>query len=1148
MLAMLAPFSGSRRSRAALVVFFALAAAAFSQTTGTEILGLVTDATGATIEGAAVKITRIATGEVFTRTTNSAGEYTFPLVEIGEYTVHCDKTGFRSKTVTGLKVETQQKARVNFVLDLGSVSETVEVTASAAALQTENAAVGQVIDNKRVADLPLNGRNMIQLAVMVPGVQYGSRSGLGDGQSGFPIPGEGMSVIANGQREVHQSVTLDGIEAITPLYNITSFTPSIDAIEEFKVQTGSYSAEFGFSSGARVEVSLKSGTNQLHAALFEFLRNDALDAKSYFLNFQVPTTANKLKKNRLRRNQFGTFIGGPAIRNRTFWSFNFEGRREISEQVQTAFWPNQNFRNGDFSALLTPAVNSNTGRPYRAPIAIFDPMTGLPFPGNIIPRTRLDPGAQNMISKFLPQPDFQQADVLDYTAQRNVGIPIDSNQYFGRLDHNLTSRDKLYGRVALQSSQQTINQINPNFPQFRVSEAYNVASGWIHTFGQNVLSEFRFGINNWGDNFVNPRSNTDFDVDSLGIGQWRVVGDGNRKLTPVEAGVPNIGFTMGDQQGRTDDTYSYQFYENLSVIRGKHAFKFGGAYVYAAMNRRAANLTQGTLSYNANESGYDFASFLLGYPDRSQTPQGYPAVNMRSRRFGLYVTDDWKVTSNLTISAGFRFDYLGNPYDLLGQVRTLSFVQTYTTAAGQQIPTLFPTPRSEQAKGKIWEQASGYKQPRLGIAYRPTSKWVIRTGAGRFTSPQHFVQISTMNLVPPISGNYQYNAVTDPAGSIPIDLYGQTYSSPTRKFRTGSQILTNQQPFGTGITLRPQALYMVFPDRKERDVWQWSFDIQRELPGALVANVGYVGSKTTHSANSYENFNSALPSPDTNFQARRPYQSFYDPATPELGIQTLGSITPFDSGSNQHYHALQTRLERRFSRGVAVGLSYTYSKALGDGEDGGNESAFRQVANDRAGSRGRTAFDITHNAVIHFVWEIPFGKRLHGVPAVFLKGWQTNGIISLRTGFPFTPTVGGNDLNTGGDGSPIRPDRLRDGRLSDPSRQLWFDPLAFQRVTCNNPDRPDLCHYGSAGRNILVSPGQRNLDGSIAKNFAVTERVKAQFRTEFFNAFNTPYFAAPNNIGFVSTTSVTPDAPRMGEIQSLRGAMRIIQFGLKVSF
>ncbi|HUQ93672.1 MAG TPA: TonB-dependent receptor [Bryobacteraceae bacterium] len=1126
---------------------FVLAICVGAQTTSTEILGLVTDKTGAAVVGATVAITRVATQQVQRRETNSAGEFSFPLVEIGEYIVRVEHQGFRVRTVSGLKIETQQKARVDFVLEVGSVTETVEVKASAVTLTTESAAIGQVVDNKRVTDLPLNGRNMIQLAVMTPGVQYGSRSGGADGQSGFPIPGSGMSVIANGQREVHQSITLDGVESITPLYNISSFTPSIDAIEEFKVQTGSYSAEFGNSSGARVEVSLKSGTNQLHGTVYEFLRNDALDAENYFLNFERPATVARLKKDRLRRNQYGTFLGGPLIKNRTFWSFNFEKRSEIQEGVATAFWPNQDFRKGDFSALLTPANNPATGRPFRNPIAIYDPLTGTPFPGNIVPQARLHPGAQNVINKYLPLPDFQQADILDFTARRAVPQVIGSRQYFGRLDHNFSGRDKVFGRFAVNSDEWDANVINPNFPEYRVSTAYNVATQWIHTFNATLMNELRFGINNWGDNFINPRTNTDFDLDTLGIGKFRVAGDGNRKFTPLETGIPSMGFTIGDPNGRTDDTYSYQLAENLSWVHGKHTLKTGFSYVYAAMDRLAANLTRGTLSFSANETGYDFASFLTGYPNRSQTGEGYPAVNMRSTRVGAYVTDDWKASARLTVNWGVRYDFLGNPYDLLGQVRTIDLANTYTTPSGQKIPTLQPIPRSDAAKGKLWRQSWGFLQPRLGIAYRPTAKWVVRMGAGQYSSPQHFVQISTANLHPPLSGNQQFDSVTDAAGTVPVVYSGQTYNSQLRRFRPGAPVLTLDNPFAGSTQARAVGVRMFQNDRKDRDVWQWSFDIQRELPGAIVLTVGYVGSKTTHSANGWESFNAAAPSPDTNFAPRRPYTQFYDPATPELGIQTLGRIAPFDASANQHYHGLQTRLEKRYAKGFAVGLSYTYSKANGDGEDGGNESPGWQ-ARDRASSRGRSAFDITHNAVINFLYELPFGKNRKGISGVLLKGWQTNGIVSLRSGFPFSVTVPAADLNTGNDGSPVRPDRLADGRLENPSRRLWFDPTAFQRVTCNIPSRQDLCHYGNAGRNILVSPGQRTLDASGFKNFSLTERFKLQFRAELFNALNTPYFGAPGNLSFVSPTSVVPDGPRMGEIRSLRSAMRIIQFGLKLYY
>ncbi len=1087
--------------------------------------------------GTQITITRVATGLRLTKTTDQNGEYAFPLIDIGQYTVHAEKAGFRSQTVTELRLETQQKARVDFILTVGNVTESVEVVASGAVLETENSTVGQVIDNKRIADLPLNGRNLIHLAAMVPGVQYGSRSGRADGQGGFPIPGGGMSVIANGQREVHQSITLDGVESITPLYNISSFTPSIDAVEEFKVQTGSYSAEFGQSSGGRVEISLKGGTNALHGTAWEFLRNDVFDAETYFLNFQRPASAGRLKKDHLRRNQFGGFISGPLIKNKTFWSFNYEERRQSQESVATAWWPNQNFRKGDFSLLLNPPVNPATGRPVRAPIAIYDPLTGIPFNGNLIPANRLHPGALNVIDKFLPLPDFQQLDPLDFTASRAVPSVIGARQYYGRLDHNFSGKDRVFGRFAVDKSNWEANQINPNFPEDRFSDAYNVATQWIHTFSANVLNELRFGVNNWGDNYVNPRSNSTFDPDSLGIGKFRVAGDGNRKFTAAETGIPGIGFTIGDPNGRTDDTYSYQFADNLSVVRGKHSLKMGVLIVHAAMDRRAANLTRGSLSFSPNESGLNFASLLLGYPNQSLTAEGYPSVRMRSRRAGAYVTDEWRVRSNLTVTAGLRFDYMGNPYDLLGHVRTVSLERPYTTPGGAQIPTLFPKVESEEGKQKLWKQVAPFWQPRLGIAYRPTNKWVIRSGVGQYTSPQHFVQISTANLMPPLSGFQQYDSITD---AVP--------GSTTRMFRPGLPILTLNDPFIGAQAAPPVSVWRLEPDRRERDVWQWSFDIQRELPGSMALTVGYVGSKTSHSANSYENFNGALPSLDTNFQARRPIRQFYDPSEPNKGIQTLGRIFAFDSYSNQHYHGLQTKLERRFSRGLSFGVSYTYSKANGDGEDGGNEGAGRQVYNDRAGSRGRTSFDLTHNAVIHFVYEIPFGKNLKGVSGAILKGWQTNGILSLRSGFSWTPTVGGNELNTGNDGTPIRPDRLRDGRLDGATRALWYDPSAFQRVNCNIASRPDLCHYGNSGRNIMTTPGQRNLDFSLFKNFAVTERFKVQFRGETFNAFNKPYFGQPNNLGFVSLNSITPDAPRVGEIRSLSGAMRVMQFGIKFSF
>ena len=339
-----------------------------AQTTSTEILGLVTDSSGAVVPGAQVTILRLATGETRTALTNQSGDYSFPLIEIGEYNIRCEMRGFTTQTVSGLRVQTQQKARVNFTLVLGEIAETVEVTATAVALKTEDVTVGQVIDNKRVIELPLNGRNLSHLAVLVAGVQFGRRTGMADGQGGFPIPGAAVSIIANGIRETYGTVALDGVDAKNPRTHTTVFTPSIEAVEEFKVQTGSYSAEFGQGGGGIIQISMKSGTNQLHGTLFEFLRNDKLDAESYFLNFERPPNTERLPKDRLRRNQFGAIVSGPVMlpgyngRNRTFWAFDYEGRRDTTERVQTAFFPNNDFRNGNFGALLYSRHQPSNGQ------------------------------------------------------------------------------------------------------------------------------------------------------------------------------------------------------------------------------------------------------------------------------------------------------------------------------------------------------------------------------------------------------------------------------------------------------------------------------------------------------------------------------------------------------------------------------------------------------------------------------------------------------------------------------------------------------------------------------------------------------------------------------------------------------------------
>jgi hypothetical protein len=578
------------------------------------------------------------------------------------------------------------------------------------------------------------------------------------------------------------------------------------------------------------------------------------------------------------------------------------------------------------------------------------------------------------------------------------------------------------------------------------------------------------------------------------------------------------------------------------------------------MERGAANLEEGRYGFGGNQSGLGFASFLLGLPASSESAEGLPLTFPRSNRWGAYIHDDWKVSPRLTLNLGLRFDYNGVPIDAQGLWRTLDFPgdgtevgrgKGFQMAGGAVIPTIFPEFVDERGAVGLFEQDVRFFMPRVGIAWRPADKWVIRAGGGWFDNINHVNTWTIFNLMPPKSGSLLFESPTNIAQTLQVPAVdGGTYAVNTRQYGSGTPILTLNDPFfqtsGGSATVRPINLSHLPPNTKDGDVWKWSFDIQRELPSQFALTVGYAGSKGSHVGNSIANFNSPDPSPNTNTQSRRPFQSVYDPATPQLGVQAIGNIRYIDSYGESFYHGMQAKIDKRFSRGLAFGSSYTFSKSHGDGENGGQEGYVSlQNARDRRSSRARYSFDQTHQWVTHFVWELPGQNLQNGWLRHTIGGWQTNGILSIRSGFPFT--IGqGQDLNTGN--SSVRPDRIASGEIDDPTRARWFDPQAFQRVTCNLPTRPDLCRYGNSGVAILDSPGQRNLDFSMFKNFKITETVKFQFRSEFINAFNTPYFGAPNGIGFLSNTSLTPDASRMGEIRGLRTPMRIIQFALKLYF
>ena len=967
---------------------------------------------------------------------------------------------------------------------------------------------------------------------------------------------------ANGVREIHQVVSLDGVDAKEPRNHITTFVPSIEAIEEFKVQTNSYSAETGFGGGAVTTITMKSGTNELHGTLFEFLRNDKLDAEDYFLNFE--RAGEPEPKDRLRRNQFGLVVSGPIVKNKTFWLVNWEARRERVGRVQETWFPLDEFRDGDFSELLSDSF-LDTGR--QSPLLLFDAFTGDPFPNNVIPPSQIHPGAKNVLDQFVPRAQFREADPLRETARSAVDDVLDSNLFFGRADHHFSDSNRFFGRLAWDEIVGRRGNINPNTPLLSDGRTVNLAASWAHTFNQNAINDLRFGFTAVDIDYTNPRTNDEsFDMDALGVGQIRVAGDGNRPLKPLEFGLPafsGLPFQLRDSGPVLESSGSLQIADHLSIMKGRHNLKLGGEYQHMSLDVGGSNVPRGAFSFGSNESGWAFASYLLGLPRRTTTSEGSPFSLPRANRFGIYVQDDWKVSAKWTINLGLRFDYIGNPVSEEGAWRTISFCGEelpagrgpgcYTDpATGIQHPTIGPESVDERGSVKLWKQRYRFLMPRAGIAYRPSQKWVLRVGAGYFDNLMHMNNFTILSLMPPKSGTNTFNSVTDRAGTVTYTTpAGRTFDNlQTRVFRPGSNVITLDDPFltnvgGTPVT-RPVNTLHIKPDYKNGDIWKWSFDIQRELPRNIAFTVGYVGSKGSHTANSIGNWNSPEPNPDSDLQANRPFQQVYDLAQPEKDLQGLARVRYLDSFANTFHHGLQAKLDKRYSSGLAFGVAYTFSKSHGDGEAGGNEPAqYQAPRSDRRNARGRFRFDQRHNFVAHYVWEIP-GANLSGPLRHIVGGWQTNGVLSLRSGFPFT--VGGRtvDLNVGD--SSVRPDLVGDPRLSDPTRKLWYNTQAFSRNTCDIPERLDLCHIGTAGYNILDSPGQRNLDFSLYKNFNLSESVRLQFRSELFNAFNTPYFGAPRGIGYTNSTQLTPDRALDGEIRRLRTPMRIIQFGLKLFF
>jgi Carboxypeptidase regulatory-like domain/TonB dependent receptor-like, beta-barrel len=1131
----------------ALVIFLMSAASVMAQTASTQILGLVTDSSGAVVPNAVVTARRVETGDVRSTTSNDTGNYIFPLIDSGSYEVTCAAAGFKTDVRRGISVELNQKARIDFQMQIGQAAETIEVSSAAPLLKTEDATLGSVVEQKRIVELPLNGRNFAQAATLMPGVVYGSaRMGV-DGQQTIgtrAMPGQIVGLSANGQRDANQNITLDGVSATDGFKSSMLFVPSLEAVQEFKIQSAVYSAEYGMNSGAQANVSIKSGTNQFHGTAFEFLRNDLVDARGFFL---APTQP----KNELRRNQFGGVFSGPVRKDKTFFLVNYEGRREVRATPGTTSVPTVAMRGGDFSEIIRPGnrwyprdANPSATRAIRLP------GDSAPFPGNIIPHNLLNPVSLNILTSkdgsplpeggFIPLPNFDDQARAANSVINYVGTAdqiLNNDQVLGRVDHRINDNHRLFARYVIVPSTWINNPlIRPTAftSEFR---AQNIGVGYSWVISPTMLNDLRVGYNRIRANQVGLQTDTKFTHRDLGL-DMRVTGDGNRVLTPREEGLPNISITNFAATGSGNVTFNTnetsEVADSVAINHGRHNFKFGGQWRNSPVVNSASNLPRGQLTFTGDIVGVPdaMAAFMLGIPLNANSAEGVPNNDIHQQKVGLYWLDDFKATSRLTVNFGVRWDWFGAVTDVGGRIRNLSFANSdVQTINGVRYPKLVPDPLVAQALYDInWKQV----MPRLGMVYRIHDRTVLRLGSGLFYSPQQTNNFNILGLNPPLSGSTVFS------------------NDPTRP------TATIQNPFaGSPVGGGPAALVMLGYFKADHDnrsmylnnkIWQWTAEIERSFGQDFVTGIAYVGSSGANIDMPVMNWNNPDPGMGA-VQARRPVQSYVDSRTPSALLQ-LGTVRSLESWTSSKYNALQLRAEKRYSHGLTFHASFNYQKALSIGygvnEGGPFGNSYTQDPHNRLADYGRSQIDQRFRLVFSHVWEIPWMRTAKGPANWVLGGWSVNGIIQLSSGLPVTVSQSGDSQNTGAS-SFERPhiitgqsvDRVYDNR----SLAQWFNTAAFIRSKCDGCGGEGIYlgpkGYGNAGVSLFDAPANKTWDFALFKEFRPKEGHRIQVRWESFNFTNTPQFSAPSR---------TLGAADFGRITSTIINNREMQFGLKYLF
>ncbi len=1098
--------------RAVLVLNLILFASwGYAQSTGS-IVGNVVDSSGASISGAVVTITETDTNIQRVLNTDSAGRFVANLMQLGKYTIKVAAPNFQTVQKSGILLEAQGSPEVDFTLSPSTVTSTVTVEANPVQVQSSDASLSQVVHSDQVTDLPLNGRNFVELATLAPGVSTGDQpsdffSGGASSGSETSIRGS-FSLSVAGSRENRTDWLFDGVDDGELTSGALGVMPSIDGLQEFNVLTSNYSVEYGTRAGPTVLLISKAGTNQFHGSLFDFLRNTDLNASSYF----SPINPEYI------RNQFGGSIGGPIRKDKTFFFFDYEGTRNVQglpslTQVPTALEREGNFTESFPGAPEVPIYDPNT--------TVTDPVTGLTtrtqFPGNIIPKNRLNPIAVKMLSYF-PLPNVPGVLAANY-----VDVPRENysdNRFDLRLDDVISATDRVFVRFSRDQASVYVPSGLPGFGsqpggyasnQTLDNHPRNLALSESHIFSAKKINQFTAGYNRAFDHITSIGDGTNWS-DQLGIpnanlGTYFSSGFLNTQFNEGYWGLGDRGFSPIQ-----DGTNVFHFSDDFEWVHGAHSLSIGMGVRLFQLNELGDAFPMGELSFDNlftagfsggslnSASGNPIASFLLGMPAGGEHDNEFSGSvsGRRWKEFRPYFQDNWRMRPNLTVQLGLAWNYTTPTVEAQNRYSNFDFATGQLLIAGVN---------ASKTVG-LSPYYRGF-EPRVGISYSPfSSKNAVRAGYAILHDAGWNLGAEGLDLNPPFYSTYSFQA----DDITPVTTLSQGFPVPTppNVKNLSGNVYSEDTSFHPGI------------------IQQFNLNYQRELPDHIVVTGGYMGSRSSHLQTAEWNLNTAPPNPQIDPTNLRPYPQFYY----IIGVLDRGLA---------RYDSLQFKAEKAFQNGLYFLVSYAYSKGFDNGlnDDLGSLVGVAYYPLSPAGlsDKGLSVIDQTNNLSASVLYRLPFGNgnryasSAQGFTQAAIGGWQMNVIAHIGSGFPMGLSTGVNNSGTSLGYLGNRPDQICSGKLSHATVQEFFNTSCFVD--------PPAGVLGDASRTPLYGPDFVNFDASLFKTFKIRESMQMVFRTEVFNVFNHPQFAFPGT---------TTDSPGFGEITQIVNNPRLIQFALKFVF